>query len=133
MYYESEGRDGDDNDDNNDNDDDNDGSLLVEQYLLFRKMERKEREACSHPVYRAPHTYMYLNSLSRFLLSLSVLLPLSPSLSLLPSLPLPLPFQHRYNRKLDYLQHKKNKYPSPHFSTSLPHYNTSICKQHWLP
>lgn len=85
MYYESEGRDGDDNDDNNDNDDDNDGSLLVEQCLLFRKMERKERnerEACSHPVYRAPHTYMYLNSLSRFLLSLSVLLPLSLSLSL---------------------------------------------------
>lgn len=73
MYYESEGRDGDDNDDNNDNDD-NDGSLLVEQRLLFRKMERKEqkeREACSHPVYRAPHTYMYLNSLFRFLLSLS--------------------------------------------------------------
>lgn len=91
MYYESEGRDGDDNDDNNDNDD-NDGSLLVEQYLLFRKMERKEREACSHPVYRAPHTYMYLNSLSRFLLSLSVLLPLSPSpLSPSPS-PSPSPF-----------------------------------------
>lgn len=64
-------------------------------------------------------------------LSLSLLLPLSPSLSLL--LPLPLPFQHRYNRKLDYLQHKENKYPSPHFSTSLPHYKTSICKQHWLP
>lgn len=82
MYYESEGRDGDDNDDNNDNDDDNDGSLLVEQCLLFRKMERKEqkeREACSHPVYRAPHTYMYLNSLFRFLLSLSLSFPLSPS------------------------------------------------------
>lgn len=80
MYYESEGRDGDDNDDNNDNDD-NDGSLLVEQRLLFRKMERKqqkEREACSHPVYRAPHTYMYLNSLFRFLLSLPPS-PLSPS------------------------------------------------------
>lgn len=76
MYYESEGRDGDDNDDNNDNDDDNDGSLLVEQCLLFRKMERKEREACSHPVYRAPHTYMYLNSLLRFLLSLSFSLSL---------------------------------------------------------
>lgn len=34
--------------------------------------------------------------------------PQVPSLSLL----LPLPFQHRYNRKLDYLQHKKNKYLS---------------------
>lgn len=59
-----------------------------------------------------------------------------PSLSLLLLsllLPLPLPFQYRYNRKLDYLQHKENKYPSPHFSTSLPHYKTSICKQHWLP
>lgn len=132
MYYESEGRDGDDNDDNNDNDDDNDGSLLVEQCLLFRKMERKERnerEACSHPVYRAPHTYLHVPEFSLQVPSLS----LSFLLSLLPSLPLPLPFQHRYNRKLDYLQHKKNKYPSPHFSTSLPHYKTSICKQHWLP